>query len=201
MISYSKTTNRLFVRDINENDFDNIKRVYSDSTVTKFLSNNIFSDEEITARLDEMILYKKLNLQLSIGIIEKNSNAFIGFFRIDFYPSVEYLRNNGGGIIGYVDDISIWGHIQSAYLIKDFQRKGYMTEVFHSLKDFLNNKKIKYLFGSIHKQNIEAQNLLKNFNFDFHGTIPSGLNHLGFPLKFNNFPEEEYFVTGFVDQL
>lgn len=190
MTSLNITTDKLIIRDITSDDFTNLKSVYNDKTVLKYLAKIIFDDEVISQRLDDMIKYKILNLQLSSGIIEKKSNKFIGFTRVDFYPSFAYLRKHNMQIKSIIDDLGPGGHFQSAYLLENYQHKGYMTEVMSLLIKHLSENGIRYLFGSVNHKNLAAKKLLDKFGFKYIYTPPLDLHPLGIPFASANFNDD-----------
>lgn len=154
MISFNTVTEKLIIRDITPDDFVNLKRVYNDKSVLRYLAKIPFDDDVISQRLYDMVKYKTLNLQLSSAIIERRTNRFIGFTRIDLYPSFDYLRKHGMQVERVIDDLGPGGYFQSAYLLEEYQSKGYMTEVISLLVKYLSGNGIRYLFGSIHHKNL-----------------------------------------------
>ncbi|RZK44383.1 MAG: N-acetyltransferase [Hymenobacter sp.] len=195
MQSLNAETKKIILRDIVAEDFTNLKKVYNDPSVLRYLARIPFDDNAIKERLVDMINYRKLNLQSSSAIIDKNTNEFIGFIRIDFYPTIAYVKEHNNQIKGIINELSPGGHIQSAYLLSNYQNKGYMTEVIGLLTDYLRKNKIKYMFGSVHNKNIAVKKLLDKFKFRYISTAPINLESLQIPLSINSLNDEHFAIS------
>lgn len=178
--------------ELSNEEYDNIKSVYQDPYVIKFLSKSHYSDEDIYERYRDMILYKKLNLQLSIAVICKKTNKFMGFIRSDFYPTAAYQAEHNYQYKDPVTKLSPGVHIQAAYLLKGHQNKGYMTEAFAAILNFFKEMGFNYAFGEIHRSNIASQKLLNKFGFKYYDKAPINLNNINIPLVINNLNNEVF---------
>lgn len=190
MTSFNLITEKLIIRDITSDDFANLKNVYNDKSVLKYLAKMAFGDDVISQRLDDMVKYRILNLQLSSAIIERRSGKFIGFTRVDLFPSFAYLQMHNMQIKSIVEDLGPGGHFQSAYLLEDYQNKGYMTEVMYLLTDYLVKNGVRYLFGTVNHKNMAAKKLLDKFGFKYIFTAPVDLQPLGIPFNLTKFNDE-----------
>lgn len=193
MRSFDSITDILIIRDITSDDFTNLKSIYNDQSILRHLAKISFDDDAISERLSDMVNYRKLNLQLSSAIIEKKTNKFIGLVRVDFYPSLAYLREHNMQIKGIINDLGPGGHLQSAYLLSNYQNKGHMTEVMTLLIKHLAKDNIRYIFGSVNNKNVVARKLLNKFGFKYILTAPVDLNPLGIPITVNKL-HDEYFA-------
>lgn len=195
MQSLNAESKKIILRDVVAEDFINLKKVYNDPSVLRYLVRIHFDDNAVKERLVDMIKYRKLNLQLSSAIIDKNTNEFIGFIRVDFYPTIAYAKENNNQVKGIINELSPGGHIQSAYLIGNYQNKGYMTEVFNLLIEHLKSNKIKYAFGSINHKNIPVKKLLDRFKFKYISTAPINLESLQIPLSINRLNDDHFAIS------
>jgi RimJ/RimL family protein N-acetyltransferase len=156
LCQYNQETNNLVLRDIVKDDFNNLKKIYTDKSVIKYLGLIDFSDDWISERLLSMIEYRQYNLQLTTAICDKRTNEFMGFFRIDFFPN-SYNPSR----------LSTVGHFQSAYLLEKYQQKGVMSEAFDNLFSHLNQYGIQAVFGEIYTENQPVIKFLKKYDFEF----------------------------------
>lgn len=193
MNSFNSVTEELIIRDITPDDFTNLKNIYNDQSILRHLAKISFDDDAIAARLSDMMNYRNLNLQLSSAIIKKRTNKFIGFIRVDFYPSFAYLREHNMQVKGVINDLGPGGNFQSAYLLSEYQNKGYMTEVISLLRKHLAKNNIHYLFGSVNNKNVAARKLLDKFGFEYRFTAPIDLQPYGIPITLTKL-HDEYFA-------
>lgn len=142
-----------------------------------------------------MVNYRKLNLQLSSAIIEKSTNKFIGFIRVDFYPSFSYLREHNMQAKGVINDLGPGGNFQSAYLLSDYQNKAHMTAVISLLIKHLVKNNIHYLFGSINNKNVAAKKFLDKFGFKYYFTAPADLQHYEIPITITKLHDEYFAIS------
>ncbi len=142
-------TDRLYVRQWQNNDLQNLHRLYSDKAIMQYI-RPVLTIEETKQIFDKQIAeYSEGDYVGRYLIIEKNSNSFVGIFLL------RKPENNDGVEIGYAFRLEDWG-------------KGFATEIVKKSIQYIFNTTI---FSSIYAftdlQNVNSKNVLIKAGFTF----------------------------------
>jgi RimJ/RimL family protein N-acetyltransferase len=138
-------TERTFLREMNQNDFDELCKILQDADVM-YAYEHVFSNEEVLNWLNKNIIesYDKNSFGLW-AVIHKETNVFLGQcgLTIQKVNEKEYLE------IGYL-------------FKKEYWHKGYATEAAIKCKEYAFNKlNAKSVYSIIRDNNTASQNVAK----------------------------------------
>lgn len=137
---------KLFVRELTENDANVIFELYSDKEAMKFRGSKPFENfNEAILMLKKVAENIKNGKEYRYAIIEKTSNELIGTYLIT--PITE-LNCMVGCSIG-----------------KKYWRSGYASEVMTIMFEYLGNLKYEKIVGLIKKENIPSIKLVEKMKF------------------------------------
>ncbi len=186
-------TNELIIQDIKGEDFLELRNIYNDKSICSFLGKKEFSDDEVRYKLKEIEYYRNLNLQIACRISLKKNNQFIGFVRIDLYPTIAMqaafnISNSP------VSEIAPGADYQCAYLLEEFQGKGYMGIVLNELEKLLLKIGIRYIFGAVHKLNRNCISFINKRGCQILDKEPINLYPLNIPVIINKLNDDYFFI-------
>lgn len=135
-------TDRLVIRKLNENDFDNLAKILQDKDVM-YAYEHAFSDNEVQEWLDRQLL--------------RYRNDGIGLYAVELKSNGEFIGQCGLTMQDYRDKRVV----EIGYLFrKDYWHNGYATESAIAMKkyafDVLN---INEVYSIIRDNNIASQNV------------------------------------------
>ena len=139
-------TERLIIRDLSQQDIDDLYEMQNDLEVTKYLSYDNWSYERCQNNLDEWIeQYRDDNGVKVYAIEEDNTSHMIGII----------------GFINYENEVEIVIRMKSSRW-----RKGYGSEVMMSMISYIFENDIsKIIVGITHQENIRMQSLFAKLGF------------------------------------
>lgn len=127
----------------------------SDQEIMKFITPRApRSEEEVRRKLTQYVQKFHQKKELPWSVIHKPSQSLIGLFRIH--------------------KIDLWHRKAelAAVFHKDYQNKGYATEIFEQILPFaFNELGLNRLVGDIFADNIASEKLLTHFGFKNEGTM------------------------------
>ena len=186
-------TSELVIEDITGRDFDSLKKIYNDKSIVRYLGKQEFSDDEISYRLKEIEHYRSLNLQIACKISLKNTSNFIGYIKVDLFTTTENQENFNNSN-SPVKEIAPGAEYQCAYLLEQYQGKGYMGKVFDEIENVLVKKGVKYIFGCMHKENRNVIKFTKNRDCQILEKEPIDLYPLNIPLIITKLNNDCFFI-------
>ena len=139
-------TERTFVREIGESDYEELKELYSHPEVTRFLEPLFEEEKEKQYQRD---YYDNIYAFYDFGmwgVFDKKSGRMIGRCGIDPHEM--------GNELGYI-------------IHPDFQRKGLAFEVCTAIIDYASEIGLDELWCKIDKENVASVGLAKKLGFGF----------------------------------
>lgn len=146
MMNHFLETNRLYLREIDENDFDIMFEIDNDPNVMKYIGNGTLRSnkaqiEKIILKLQNWYLEKR---KLAVwATIEKNTNSMIGWHLLKPLAESEFVE------VGYRLRKKYWG-------------LGYATEMSQALINYgFTVVGLKQIVGITHPENTASQRVLE----------------------------------------
>lgn len=165
------TTERLFLRNWQENDFELARRLWADADVMTFLGGPL-SDEKVREKMHaEMACFEKHGMQYW-PVFEKQTGEFVGCcgLRPWVYTPPE-------------------GHELGFHLIKPKWGQGYASEVAQEVvKCAFEKLQLHMLRAGHHPEHLTSKKVLLKLGFEFVDTVfykPTGLMHPTYKLQHN----------------
>lgn len=191
-------TSELIIQDINGQNFTELREIYNDQSILKYLEKKQYTDDEVYYRLKEIDYYRNLNLQIACKIHLKKNNQFIGFVRIDLYPtSSKLIQFNFSK--SPVEELAPGAEYQCAYLLEMFQGMGYMGLVLNEIENLLMKLEIRYIFGSVNRGNKNCINFINKRGYQIIDKEPIDLSQLDIPILINKLNNEYFFIRNIQD--
>ena len=140
-------TSRLVVRQWEERDLEQIFHLYSDPAVMQFIRATLTMEETRHILLSHLEHYKTHPFEGRFGVLEKNTDHFIGTFLLKPSDSVEGME------IGYA-------------FLKDYWGRGLATELVRGGIAFaFNNAGLEELFAITQVSNEASKKVLRKSGF------------------------------------
>ena len=149
-MNYFLLTERLYLREVTENDLGNLFELHSDPEVMKFIRPAEKTWDETHATMER--IFRTNNYEKGIGLWichEKISNEFIGWFVL------KPLKNTADLEIGY-------------RLLRKYWGKGFATEMSHALLKYcFNELMLPKIAAATHPDNHASQHVLEKIGLRF----------------------------------
>ena len=148
------STDKLILRPVCSDDFDNLLMLNKENENNEFTPGNIPTANKSIEKITKEQLERSINKMFVI--FEKHTNEFIGQVH---YSPLQYKNSF------YKDDDIDFGYA----LLKKFHNKGYATEASIALVDFIfkNNCNIDKLLATANPANIPSNRVLQKTGFKF----------------------------------
>lgn len=141
-------TERLLIRNLDENDSEAMFEIYSDKDAMKFRANKPFLTlSEAKKMIQQSINDYELGLKFRFAIVKKDTNELIG--------TILYFKeeiNSEICSIGYS-------------LGKNYWKQGYAIETLNGFMKYLKTQKFNKLEAKVFKMNDDSINLLNKLGF------------------------------------
>lgn len=156
MFLKSIETDRLIIREFNEEDIKHIHMYASKLEVTKYLPFGPNSEMDTQLFLEKVINYKFQNprCDYEFAVVLKKNNILIGGCGIHITNT-----NNKEGSIGYCYDDKFWG-------------SGYASEAVNTIINFGFDKlKLHRIFGTCHPDNVGSAKVMEKVGMTKEGCL------------------------------
>lgn len=143
-------TERLLVREIERDDFEQLNRICSDPELMKFVGDSNPLSPEQTLKWIEVTICNYMEKGFgNYAVIEKTGSAFIGYCGLVYSESIN--------------------QIELIYALKkEYWNKGLATEVAIAMLDFGHSrKKIETIYASIDPLNVASKKVLEKIGFKY----------------------------------
>jgi ribosomal-protein-alanine N-acetyltransferase len=142
-------TDRLYVRQWQDTDLQNLHRLYSDRAIMEYI-RPVLTIEETKQIFDKQITeYSASQYVGRYLILEKNSNSFVGIFLL------RKPENRDGIEIGYAFRLQDWG-------------KGFATEIVkEGVQYIFTATEFSSIYAFTGMQNVNSKNVLIKSGFTF----------------------------------
>ncbi|WP_395054862.1 GNAT family N-acetyltransferase [Flavobacterium sp.] len=141
-------TERLYIRELSNDDVAVVFELYSDKEAMKFRGSKSFENiEEASIMIKSVIENSKTKTEFRYGIIEKSSNDLIGTFLIT--PVSKTICKIG------------------CSFGKKYWRLGYGFEIMSIMINYLQNLHYEVIIGLIKKENFPSIKLVEKMKFKF----------------------------------
>lgn len=154
-MKYILETERLYLREIDSQDVDDLFEMDSDPEVHKYIENKPVKSKEQIVEVIEMLQaqYKKNGIA-RWAVVDKQSGECIGWAGLKYFS--EPLNNHSDFYeLGYRLKKKHWG-------------KGYVTEAATSIVKYgFENLDLDFIYATAHTENDGSINVLKKLGFKF----------------------------------
>lgn len=154
-MKYILETERLYLREIDSQDVDDLFEMDSDPEVHKYIENKPVKSKEQIVEVIEMLQaqYKKNGIA-RWAVVDKQSGECIGWAGLKYFS--EPLNNHSDfHELGYRLKKKHWG-------------KGYVTEAATSIVKYgFENLDLDFIYATAHTENDGSINVLKKLGFKF----------------------------------
>lgn len=154
-MKYIIKTERLFLREIDSHDIDDLFEMDSDPEVHKYIENNpVKSKDQIVEVIEILKEQYKKNGIARWAVVDKQSGECIGWAGLKYFS--EPLNNHSDFYeLGYRLKKKHWG-------------KGYVTEAATSIVKYgFENLGLDFIYATAHTENDGSINVLKKLGFKF----------------------------------
>jgi ribosomal-protein-alanine N-acetyltransferase len=144
-------TERLILRHITPDDFDELYRMNSDPIIMKYVGDgSIRNHEQMVTELDMLISHYTRKPGLGIwATVLKSTNTFVGASGLVYYNNTSEIE------IGY-------------RMLKEHWNKGYATEASTGLLQYgFENLKLKKIVSSVHTENMASRRVMEKIGMQF----------------------------------